>query len=55
MSTLPTGVVTFLFSDLEGSTRLLEAHGSATARALERHHELFENLIAAAGPPAGDV
>ena len=48
MSTLPTGVVTFLFSDLEGSTRLLEAHGNAAAtQALARHHELFETLIAA--------
>ena len=47
MSTLPTGVVTFLFSDLEGSTRLLEAHGAATGQALQRHHELFEDLIAA--------
>ena len=44
MSTLPTGVVTFLFSDLEGSTRLLEAHGAAAGQALERHHELFQDL-----------
>ena len=45
MTTLPTGVVTFLFSDLEGSTRLLEAHGAATGQALERHHELFRALM----------
>jgi class 3 adenylate cyclase len=26
---LPTGTVTFLFTDIEGSTRLLEEHGDA--------------------------
>jgi len=41
----PEGVVTFLFSDLEGSTRLLESYGAATGVALARHHELFEGLI----------
>jgi class 3 adenylate cyclase len=40
-------VVTFLFSDLEGSTRVLEEHGTAAAtRALARHHEIYEDLIA---------
>ena len=47
MPTLPTGVVTFLFSDLEGSTRVLEEYGNAAAsRALTRHHEIYEGLIA---------
>jgi predicted ATPase/class 3 adenylate cyclase len=44
---LPTGVVTFLFSDMEGSTRVLEEYGNAAAaHALERHHEIYEELIA---------
>jgi DNA-binding NarL/FixJ family response regulator/class 3 adenylate cyclase len=32
--------LTFLFADVEGSTRLAEAHGSAAAAALVRYHEL---------------
>ena len=32
---MPEGTVTFLFSDLEGSTRLLETYGAATGVALE--------------------
>src|SRR6476469_8185546 len=34
---LPTGSVTFLFTDVEGSTRLLRAQGKAYAGLLERH------------------
>jgi len=40
-STLPTGVVTFLFSDVEGSTQMLEAHRAAAGTALAHHHELL--------------
>ena len=29
---LPTGTVTFLFTDVEGSTRLLQEHGAAIRR-----------------------
>jgi hypothetical protein len=29
MRGLPTGTVTFLFTDVEGSTRLLHEHGAA--------------------------
>ena len=43
---LPQGVVTFLFSDIEGSTRLLEQHREAMGRALARHHELLAGIIA---------
>jgi DNA-binding NarL/FixJ family response regulator/class 3 adenylate cyclase len=32
--------LTFLFADVEGSTRLAEAHGSVAAAALVRYHEL---------------
>ena len=44
MGEMPSGTVTFLFSDVEGSTQLLERHGAAMGRALGRHHELFEQI-----------
>ena len=43
--TLPSGTVTFLFSDVEGSTKLLEQYGKAAGTALARHHELFEEIV----------
>jgi hypothetical protein len=43
---LPTGAVTFRFTDLEGSTRLLEAHPAAMRAALARHDALIERLAA---------
>lgn len=46
MAQLPTGTVTFVFSDVEGSTRLLEADRLGTEAALVRHHEIFERLVA---------
>ena len=36
MSSLPTGTITFLFTDIEGSTRLWEEHPEAMRTALER-------------------
>jgi predicted ATPase/class 3 adenylate cyclase len=47
MGDLPDGTVTFLFSDVEGSTRLLERHGDLLHDALRRHHELFAREVAA--------
>src|SRR4051812_34083818 len=47
MLTLATGTVTFLFSDIEGSTRLLEEHPQAMEAALARHHQLMREVIAA--------
>ena len=44
--TLPQGVVTFLFTDIEGSTRLLERHREAMPQALARHHQLLADAIA---------
>ena len=38
---LPTGVVTFLLTDIEGSSRLWEADADAMAAALELHDELI--------------
>ncbi len=48
MPTLPTGVVTFLFTDIEASTRMLEEHRAAAGPALARHHELLLEAVEAA-------
>jgi len=42
---LPTGTVTFLFTDIEGSTRLWDAHPSVMREALERHDEILRKTI----------
>jgi predicted ATPase/class 3 adenylate cyclase len=45
---LPTGTVTFLFTDIEGSTRLLHALGpDAYAEALAEHRRLLRKAFAA--------
>jgi len=41
MGELPTGTVTFLFTDIEGSTRLWEQHPEAMRLALARHDALL--------------
>jgi class 3 adenylate cyclase len=41
MTSLPTGTVTFLFTDIEGSTRLWEQHPQAMQIALARHNALL--------------
>ena len=47
---LPTGTVTFLFTDIEGSTRLLHALGpEAYADALAEHRRLLRDAFAAHG------
>jgi predicted ATPase/class 3 adenylate cyclase len=43
---LPSGTVTFLFTDLEGSTRLWEDHRDAMQGALALHDELMRHAIA---------
>ena len=45
MPDLPTGTVTFLFTDIEGSTRLWQEHREAMRPALARHDELIRNAI----------
>jgi len=45
MADLPTGTVTLLFTDIEGSTRLWEAHGPAMRAALARHDALLRHCI----------
>jgi predicted ATPase/class 3 adenylate cyclase len=42
---LPEGVVTFLFTDIEGSTRLWEEHPEAMRLALARHDALAAAII----------
>jgi class 3 adenylate cyclase len=44
MAALPTGTVTFLFTDVEGSTRLWEQHPSAMREALVTHDAIIELL-----------
>src|SRR5262249_42167481 len=42
---LPEGTVTFLFTDIEGSTRLWEQHPEPMRLALARHHSLVSQGI----------
>ena len=42
---LPTGTVTFLFTDIEGSTRLWETNHDAMRMALARHDEILRKCI----------
>ena len=42
---LPSGTVTFLFSDIEGSSRLRERRPGATTVALADHNEIFRHAI----------
>lgn len=44
---LPTGTVTFLFTDIEGSSRLWELHPATMAAAVARQEELLREKIAA--------
>ncbi len=43
---VPTGTVTFLLTDISGSTRLWEAGADAAAAAVHRHYELLGAAIA---------
>ena len=49
MSNLPTGTVTFFFSDIEGSTRLLRELGDGYAAVLNAHKEIIRSAIAIEG------
>src|SRR5919201_5875995 len=49
MSELPTGTVTFLFTDIEGSTRLLQEIGTGYAEVLETHGRIVRSAIAGNG------
>jgi WD40 repeat protein/class 3 adenylate cyclase len=41
----PTGTVTFLFTDIEGSTRLLDRLGDQYASVLSEHHEILRASV----------
>ena len=45
----PGGTVTFVFTDIEGSTRLLRRIGDRYAGVLERHRELLRGAVASQG------
>src|SRR5207249_876685 len=47
VANLPTGTVTFLFTDIEGSSRLWEQHPEAMPAALARHDALLRETIQA--------
>ena len=45
MAELPTGTLTFLFTDIEGSTRLWEEHSDSMKKAIARHDEVVRGAI----------
>jgi predicted ATPase/class 3 adenylate cyclase len=47
MSNLPSGTVTFLFTDIEGSTKLAQNHPDAMPALLARHREILQQSIQA--------
>src|SRR5215831_8142935 len=49
MGNLPSGTVTFLLTDIEGSTRLWELRTAAMDKALERHNKILNEVLSAAG------
>ncbi|MBA2633570.1 MAG: adenylate/guanylate cyclase domain-containing protein, partial [Chloroflexi bacterium] len=49
MKSLPTGTVTFLFTDIEGSTRLVQALGQRSGEVLADHCRIVREAIAGAG------
>jgi predicted ATPase/class 3 adenylate cyclase len=49
MRDLPTGTVTFLFSDIEGSTRLVQRLGEQYGEVLDRHAQILRQAIMTGG------
>ena len=45
MAELPTGTITLLFTDIEGSTRLLQRSGDAYAALLDEHRRLLDEAF----------
>jgi len=45
MTEMPSGTVTFLFTDIEGSTRLCQEHPNAMQGVLARHDEILRTAI----------
>jgi class 3 adenylate cyclase len=46
---VPTGTVTFLFTDIENSTRLWDQYPAEMRQALERHDRILHDVMAAHG------
>jgi class 3 adenylate cyclase len=42
MSSLPSGTVTFLFTDIEGSTKLAREHPETWETARAKHHAILQ-------------
>ncbi len=49
MEGIPTGVVTFLFTDIEGSTALWEKHREEMSRAVARHDQILRGVFEKGG------
>ena len=47
MSSPPTGTVTVLFTDIEGSTKLAQAHPVEWESARQRHHAILSAAVEA--------
>ena len=45
MADLPTGTVTFLFTDVEGSTKLWERYPEAMGATMARHDEILREVM----------
>ncbi len=45
MSALPSGIITFLFTDIEGSTKLSQEYPDTLPAALEIHHSILEKAV----------
>ena len=45
MDTLPSGTVTFLFTDIEGSTKLAQGHPDKWESLQQRHHAILQSAI----------
>ncbi|MDH3249443.1 MAG: hypothetical protein OEQ47_10800 [Acidimicrobiia bacterium] len=45
MAGLPTGTVTFLFTDIEGSTKLVQTLGDGFRELLEDHNRLLRTAF----------
>ena len=49
MAELPTGTVTFLFTDVEGSTKLWERYPEAMPATMARHDEVLRGMMESSG------
>src|SRR5690348_18293486 len=49
MAVLPSGTVTLLFTDIEGSTRLLQRLGDGYRSVIADHHRLLRAAVEASG------